>query len=93
MYSIDTSAEAVVLLDQGTINFISNKANWFNNVYKRFVRIRVLKQPGVTAATHEIVLYNDAEDNQEVLSDIKGTTYNLENGKLVSTALDPAGIF
>lgn len=91
--SIDTSADAVVLLDQGSTNFISNKANWFSNVYKRFVRIKVLKHPGVNAATHEIVLYKNDKDDREVLSDVKGTTYNLENGKLVSTALDAGSIF
>ena len=46
VYSIDTSAEAVVLLDQGTINFISNKANWFNKCIQTFRKNQGVKTAG-----------------------------------------------
>lgn len=90
-YSIDTSANAVVLLDLGTTNFIG-KGGWFNYVYKGFMRIKILRKAGMEAANQEISFYNNGNESEEV-SDIKATTYNYENGKIISTNLNPSDIY
>jgi hypothetical protein len=87
----DSAAAAVVLCDYGTTNFQYNN-NDFQLVSERTTRIKILKKSGYDAATVEVSLYHRGE-NQEKISSLRGTTYNLVNGQVVKTKLDGTNTF
>ncbi|HEY0432740.1 MAG TPA: transglutaminase domain-containing protein, partial [Chitinophagaceae bacterium] len=86
-YSIDTEANAVVIADIGSSQIIGNTKGWFSLEFKRYCRIHLMSQNGFDAATVEIPLWTEAQE-EERLSDLKAVTYNLENGSVVETKLD-----
>jgi transglutaminase-like putative cysteine protease len=92
VYSIDSSASAVILFDAGYSRFEGNKNGWFNISFKHHKRMRIMNKNGFDAATVQIYLYK-GKDDEEKLEDLDAVTYNLENGKVVSTKVDKASIF
>ncbi len=90
--TIDSSASAVVLADFGRtkIDYAPNKG--FQLVFTRHRRIKVFTASGYDQADVAIPLYHDGSD-RESISQIKGYTYNLENGKVVKTKLKSEGKF
>jgi hypothetical protein len=92
VYDPDTSAAAVILADFGesTINY--TQTSGFQITFERLIRIKILTQEGLDWANFEIPLYNDA-GNSEKASSIRGATYNLVNGKIVTTKLSSDGRF
>jgi hypothetical protein len=88
----DSSTDAVILSDQGTIHFVGNQKGWFSHVYQRHTRIRILHKKAIHLATVEIGLYM-RENDAEVANNIVASTYNLENGVVVETKLDKADVF
>lgn len=91
-YPIDTGAVAVVLYDNGITKIKGNAKGWFSLEFKIFRRIQILNKNGYRHATVEIPIYTNGED-EEKLDDLKASTYNLENGKVVETKLEKNGIF
>jgi hypothetical protein len=77
-YDKDSSASAVILSDYGEA-YISYTTVSVALNYERHVRIKVLKKDGFSMADVEIPLYRDGADEERV-SKLKATTYNLENG-------------
>ncbi|RKS56140.1 uncharacterized protein DUF3857 [Gillisia mitskevichiae] len=55
-------------------------------------RIKIYNQDGFDWATKEISLYNSGSDKEEVVG-IRGETYNIEEGELISQKLSKDGIF
>ena len=92
VYSIDSSASAVIIADIGDSYFEGNEDGWFTFFHKRFRRVHILNQNGYDAASTEIYLYTEGGNDEEIQS-LKATTYNLENGKVVETKLDNKSIF
>jgi hypothetical protein len=92
VYSIDSSANAVILFDVGYSRFEGNKNGWFNIAFKHHKRMRIMNKNGFDAATVTIYLYK-GKDDEEKLEDLDAVAYNLENGKVVSTKVDKASIF
>ena len=90
--AIDSNADAVIIADMGYTSFVGNRKGWFNWIYKRKTRIKIINKKGFDASNLVIHLYND-EDDQEKLTDITGSTYNLENGQVRETKLDKKEIF
>ena len=78
VYEYDTSAPAVILCDYGYFN--SNKFQ-----FTRILRIKILKKEG----------YNWANRGFPTSSktDIRGKTYNLENGKIIIDKLKSESIY
>jgi hypothetical protein len=91
LYDKDSSASAVVLFDFGKA-YISINAVSAMLTYERHVRIKILKKDGFNRGDVSIQLYHDGS-NEERVTNLKATTYNLENGKVVETKLDKSGIF
>ncbi|QEC66900.1 DUF3857 domain-containing protein [Panacibacter ginsenosidivorans] len=95
---VDSNANAVVIADIGSSEFEGNNTGWFTLVYKRIRRIKIINQNGLDAGNVSILLfkdngyYQDTKD-KEVLLDLKGSTYNLENGKIAETKLDTKSVF
>ena len=92
VYSIDSSADAVVLSDVGSSSFEGNNKSWFSLHFKRYTRIHILNKNGYDAATVEIPLYHE-DDAEEQVINLKAVTYNLENGKITETKLEKSSVF
>ena len=92
IYSIDSSAQAVVLLDKGAAFYENDNGDWFNIIYVYHKKIRLLNKNRFDLATIEIPLYkgNNMDDKIER---IEATTYNLENNVVVTTKMDKESVF
>ena len=88
----DSGAGAIVIADIGKTTFEGNNKGYFSLVFKYMRRLKIVNKNAFDAATDKILLYSDGHD-EEKLTDIKGFTYNLENGKVVATKLESSSIF
>ena len=88
----DSGAGAIVIADIGKSTFEGNNKGYFSLVYKYTRRLKIINKNAFDAATNKILLYSDGQ-NEEKLSDLKGFTYNLENGKVVTTKLESNSVF
>lgn len=89
IYSKDSTAEALVIYDYGN-SFVNNKTFWLNSQFKQ--KIKILKPEGIDRGEFEVILYK-GKSSTEKIEDIKGTTYNLEDDKVVKTYLTKKAIF
>ena len=92
VYEPDTTAEAVILFDDGQSYVKYEQQDGFMLSYVRFVRIKILKQSGTQWANFSIPLYSSLQ-NKEGLGTVKGVTYNFENGKVVKTDMKKESVF
>lgn len=88
----DTSAGAVFIADIGSTEYEGGTKGWFTMVYTRHLRIKVLNKNGFDAASFQIPLYKKGND-EERLEKLKAATYNLEDGKVVTTKLEDKSVF
>ncbi len=93
IYAPDTSAVAVILHDEGysTVSYELSKKRFMLD-FQRFVRIKILKQSGTDWGNLRISLFSFGQ-SKEVLMNVDGTTYNLENGKVEKSVLKRDAIF
>lgn len=90
---IDTSAHAVVLYEHGRTELQYSPGDGGLMVFHtRHVRVKILDKQGVDAANVEIPLYQYGSKS-EYVRDVKGVTYNLENGQLTTEELKRDAIF
>lgn len=89
---IDSNTHAVVLSDQGEVHYIGNSKNWFSLVFTRQIKVLILNKSAFGLATKRIFLQGIDHDG-ELLSNLQGATYNLENGQVIETKLDPKDVF
>ena len=93
-YAPDSSATAVFLFDHGDVTFDGtyNNNHGFATVYVRHARIRILSKNALNLATLSI---SAAHHNgyQALTTDVQGATFNLQDGKVVTTKLDKNSIF
>ena len=90
--TFDTSVSAVVIADIGRSDFDGNNKGWFSLSFKKHTRIKILNKNGMDAANVEIPLYVSGSAEEKVIN-LRASTYNLENGKVVETELDKKSIF
>ncbi len=90
-YDKDPEAGAVILSDKGDFYF-EYRGSGIRLYMQRTTRIKIFNQSAYDYATVEIPIYNGSE-GWEIISDIKGYTYRLENGSIVHTELDKKNIF
>lgn len=83
-------AEAVVLCDYGNVHYEISPSD-IKLVAKYTMRIKILKKSGYDRANRTIN-YEMHGTNKERVSNIKGYTYNYENGKVVKTKLEKSAI-
>jgi hypothetical protein len=84
VYPMDSSAEAVVLVDYGNSTISYEQTKGFQLFYERLWRLKVLKKEGLNWADFSIPLYH-VSNLEEKITSLKAVTYNLENGKLIET--------
>ncbi|ATL48148.1 hypothetical protein COR50_13790 [Chitinophaga caeni] len=91
IYPVDSSANAVVIADVASAIYDGGN-NGFEVVFKRECRIHILNKNGFDESTIEVLFYKGDTEYEKVLN-IRGTTYNLEGGKVVTTKLDNDQVF
>jgi hypothetical protein len=87
VYSLDSSANAVVIADIGSTEIVGNTKGSFSLEFKKFRRAHILNKNGYDIANVQIGIYTNGSAEEELAS-LKAYTYNLENGKVVETKLD-----
>jgi len=90
IYSVDSSAEAVIIADIGTSQIVGNNKGWFSIEHKHYRRAHILSKNAFDIANVSILLYTDGSA-EESLEKLKAVTYNLEDGKVVESRLDTKG--
>src|SRR5688572_12459135 len=73
VYSLDSSADAIVLSDIGSASIEGNSKGWFSLVTRRHKVVHILNKNGYREANVEVTLYTDGE-NEERMTEIKGAT-------------------
>ena len=91
---IDSNTNAVVVAALGESDFIANTTELtFSLVFKQRKRIKIINKKGFDAATVTIPLYVSSSGKEERLEDLDAFTYNIENGKVVSSKVDRSSVF
>ncbi len=94
VYPLDSSASAIVLFETGntTFQYIDGKGMVSNLEVHR--RIKILKKTGYDQADISFGYYfPKSNSDREKVSDLKGYTYRLENGKVEKYKLERSSIF
>ena len=91
-YAKDSSAEAVVLCDFGDYSYTFND-NYPYVIYKRHVRIKILKKSGFDRASIRIGYRVGYDKKNETIRDFKAVTYNVENASIIEYPIDEKSIF
>lgn len=92
-YSQDTTATAVILLKKGQTRFIYSDLYGFQFEYSIQTKIKILKNEGLDWCNQEINYKYISNNSKEEIRGLSGTTYNLEDGKIVKTKLSKEYIF
>lgn len=91
-YPNDSSAEAVVLFENGKTYFQYDANTGFNIITEVETKIKIYTKEGLEWANKSISYYTLGKDEERV-SFSKVVTYNLENGKIEKTKLKSEGEF
>jgi hypothetical protein len=91
-YDKDTSAEALILGDYGESQIIYDQNDGFVVEYSRHFRAKIFKKSGYDLANQELILYHNANGQEKILT-LKGSVYNMENGKVIESTLEKSMIF
>jgi len=79
VYSLDSSASAVVLFDYGVAQ---------ESQFERHTRIKILKKEGLGQADISLPLFGKVS-----VSNLKAVTYNLAGNKIIESKLSKEGTF
>jgi hypothetical protein len=92
-YPGDSTADAVYLYDYGDVRFSYDNLRGITINMDTWVRIKILKESALDRASVALQ-YRDggSMDRNERIDDLKGYTYNLEEGKIVTSALDKKSV-
>ena len=94
VYAPDSLASAVILSKKGYARYNYDESSGFYIEYEYETRVKILKQDGVQYADIEIPYYSKGHvKNDEEVSGISATAYNMENGKVVKTKMASDLIF
>lgn len=85
-YEKDTTAEAVVIYDIGESRFV-DIGNGFEIIFERKMKIKIFTKAGFDWAQISIPLYV-TNSKAEVIEELKGNTYNYEDGQIKISPLN-----
>ena len=89
---IEKDAEAMVLLESGTVEFQRGNHWIFAMKIEKRVRLKIFKDKGMDHAT--IKIHFETDGNYEKLLDVDAVTYNLDaGGKIVETKVDKKSFY
>lgn len=91
---VDSNANAVILADVGSTEFVGNNSGDFSLIFKQRKRILLRNRNSFEEATVKVPVYMGTDfTTEEKFEDFEATTYNIENGQVVVTKLDKASVF
>ena len=90
-YNRDKTAEALILYDIGN-SYIEQEKNEIRIIFERITRIKIFNRAGLSFAEIEIP-FNSSRMESEVVYDIEGYTYNLNNGIPVKSKFHPENVY
>ena len=91
-YPLDTAAAALILYEQHDVRIDFNVSTGSPHQWvDHFERIKILKESGKDYADFSLLFSTRPNDN-ESFPTISVTTYNWENGKVVSTKMQKSSI-
>jgi len=90
-YPKDPSAEAVVIYDIGKSYFTPSDEG-LTLYFERRIKIKIFNKSGFKWANFEIPYYEEGGRDEEI-TELKGNTYNMENGNLRITPLNTKNAF
>lgn len=94
VYAPDSLAPAVILSKKGYARYNYDESSGFYIQYEYETRVKILNKNGTKYADIEIPYYSKGGvKNDEEVSGISATAYNLENGKVVKTKMKSDLIF
>jgi hypothetical protein len=85
-YSKDTTAEAIVIYDIGQSYFLLRE-DGYRLIFEHKTKIKIFKKAGFKYAQFEIPYYVKNRKYEEIVN-LKGNTYNYENGNIRITTLN-----
>jgi hypothetical protein len=80
--------DAIILYDIGSTVFEGNNQGGFDLLYKHHKKILIKKRSAFDLATIQERLYNGDYESEERLEDVKAATYNIVDGKIVTSNLE-----
>ena len=89
----DSSASAAVLYISENVSFFFTQSEGFKQQREVHKRIKIYNKDGYKWATEKLHMYKGSSKNKEELTNIKGATYNLKDGKIEKDKLRKDGIF
>jgi len=90
---IDSNANAIVLKEFGTASIqLDDITGQTELVFEYHIKIKIYNKNGFNSANITIPMYKDA-NRQEIIIDLKASTFNYINGNFVETVMDKRAIF
>lgn len=91
-HHLDKEAEAAILYKKEHLFYNYSSDNGFRTIRSAHYRIKIYKKSGLDWGTIEVPLYTSSS-GEESISQIKGYTYNLDNGKVEEIRLKKSSVF
>lgn len=93
-YSLDSSAEAVLLYEKRITTFVLGKDDGRIRIENDYhARFKVLRSSGTARAIIKLPYRQSVTGISERIENIKGCTYNLEDGKIITSKLTKQSVF
>jgi Domain of Unknown Function with PDB structure (DUF3858)/Transglutaminase-like superfamily len=89
----DSGANALIIADIGTAKFEGNNKGYFNLIFTRFMRVKIINKNGFDIGSQEISLLHNHDGDYEKLYSLRASTFILENGVISETKLDDKSVF
>jgi len=91
--TIDSTANAVVLKEYGTTSFyVDDLQGRLVLIHEYHVKIKIFNKDGFKHANVIIPTYKDG-NTEELIQELKGSTFNLVDGRSVETVMDKKAVF
>ncbi len=90
-YDKDPAAEAVVIYDIGESHFERDDSGFYI-VFNHKMKIKIFTKAGLKWAEISIPFYEENRKYEQI-SELKGNTYNFENGQVRKSSLDPKNAY
>ena len=89
----EPEASAAILSKKHFVRYVYDDNRGFQQVREINLRIKIYSQEGFSYADHETPLFNTTGNVYESISKVTGSTFSLENGKIVETKLKNDQVF
>ncbi|MET0574084.1 MAG: transglutaminase domain-containing protein, partial [Pedobacter agri] len=90
---LDSNANAVVLKEFGTARIqLDDNTGRLELIFDHHVKIKIYNKEGFKEANIVVPMYKD-DNREETISELKASTFNLNDGRFVETMMDKKAVF